>query len=414
MPALEIVISGFLLISLTASILANKAKVPYTLILVIFGLAIAGSSLSSLLRVDLLYDQLIGGGLFVGIVLPPLLFETMMSIRYEEFKAVARPALRLATLGVLIATIAGGLFLWQIANLPLVSSFLFAALISPTDTATVLEIFRRAKLPRKLSALMDTEAAFNDATGITIFTIIITSLGVSQLSLISALATFLRIFGGGLLIGFLVSLGAHSLARIAEDPLSQTMVTICTVYGSYALATVFDVSGLVAVAIAGLYYGNSVMKTQIAPQTRRTVRNFWRIMAFIANSLAFLYIGLSTNLSRIMADLLPISIALLAVVIARLSSVYPLLGTSRVGGEPIPTSWKNVAMLGGMRGALSIVLAASLPATIPFRSLITSMVLGVSFISITFQGFLLSSYVKKKFPRKTILQPGPRPNQDVP
>ena len=400
MPTFEVVIAGFLAIALTASIISSKAKAPYTLILVFFGLIIAGSSLSSLFGVNLLYDRLIGGGLFVGVVLPPLLFETTMSIRYEEFRSVARPALRLATVGVVIATVVGGLFLWQIAGLPFISSFAFAAIIAPTDTATVLEIFRRAKLPRKLSTLMDTEAVFNDATGITVFTIIITSLGVSQLSLFSAATSFLRIFGGGIVIGLLVGFGAHLLARIVADPMSQTMITITTVYGSYTVAAALDVSGLVAVAVAGLYYGNAVMKTWVLPQTRTTVKNFWRIMAFIANSLAFLYIGLSTDLVRIRADLLPIGIAFLAVTIARLSSVYPLLGTSKVDGEPVPRSWENVAMLGGMRGALSIVLAASLPDTIPSRDLISSMVLGVAFISITFQGFLLSRYVAKKFPRR--------------
>src|SRR5213593_1502105 len=158
MPSFEIVLSAFLAISLTATIISSKARAPYTIILVLFGVAIAGSSLSSILGVSLLYDRLIGGGLFVGLVLPPLLFETTMNIRYEEFRSVARPALRLATFGVLIATIVGGLLL-SLAGLAIVSAFLFAAMIAPTDTATVLEIFRRVRVPRKLSALMDTEAS---------------------------------------------------------------------------------------------------------------------------------------------------------------------------------------------------------------------------------------------------------------
>ena len=401
MASFEVVIAAFLVISLAASIISNKARTPYTLILVFFGVAIAGSSLSTFLNVNLLFDRLIGGGLFVGIVLPPLLFETMMTIRYEEFRSVARPALRLATIGVVIATVVGGLFLWQIANLPLTSSFLFAAMISPTDTATVLEIFRRAKLPRKLSTLMDTEAAFNDATGIAVFTIILTSLNVSQLSLVSATTSFLTIFGGGALVGLLVALGAHLLSRIVKDSMSQIMIAICTVYGSYTAATALGFSGLVAVAVAGLYYGNSIMRAWIRPETRKMVRSFWRTMAFIANSLAFLYIGLSTDLARIRVDLLPIGIAFLAVTLARLATVYPLLGTSKVDGGAIPRTWKNVAMLGGMRGALSIALAASLPDTVPARDLITSMVLGVAFLSITFQSLFLSRYISRKFPRKS-------------
>src|SRR5437667_12593631 len=110
----------------------------------------------------------------------------MMNTRHEEFRAVFTPALRLATVGVGIATVVGGLLLWQIAELPLVSAFVFSSVIAPTDTATVLEIFRRPRLPRKLSTLMELEAQFNDATGIRILTIVVTSIGVPPQSPIGA------------------------------------------------------------------------------------------------------------------------------------------------------------------------------------------------------------------------------------
>src|SRR5205809_8035865 len=114
----EFVIAAFLAISLAAAIISSRTRAPYTIILVFFGVAIAGSSFSSMLNVNLLYGSLIGGGLFVGLVLPPLLFETMMNIRYEEFRAVFTPALRLAPVGVGIPTVGAGLLLWQIAELP--------------------------------------------------------------------------------------------------------------------------------------------------------------------------------------------------------------------------------------------------------------------------------------------------------
>jgi monovalent cation:H+ antiporter, CPA1 family len=401
LASFEYVVTAFLAVSLVASIFSSKTRAPYTIILVLFGIAIAGSSLSSILNINLLYDSLIGGGLFVGVVLPPLLFETMMNIRYEEFRAVLRPALQLATVGVVIATVVGGILLWQIVHLPIISAFVFSSIIAPTDTATVLEIFRRARLPRKLATLMEVEATFNDATGLAIFAVILTSIGVSSESLFTASISFARIFVGGVVLGFAIGLGASLVSRLVDDAMSETMVTITTVYGSYTAAEALGVSGLVAVAIAGLYYGNSTIKTWVRPQTTRIVRNFWRIMAFIANSLAFLYIGLSTNLATITADLIPIGIAFSTVIIARLSSVYSLLGISRVDGEPVPRTWKNIAMLGGMRGALSIALVASLPATFPSKDLVTSMVLGVAFLSIILQGFLLSRYINRKFPKRT-------------
>src|SRR5436309_13031444 len=101
--------------------------------------------------------------------------------------------------------------------------------------------------------------------------------------------------------------------------MSETMITITAVYGSFTVAQALGVSGLVAVAVGGLYYGNSTVKTWVRAQTTRIVRNFWRIMAFIANSLAFLYIGLSTDLFMIVADLLPDVFAFEDVVLARVA-----------------------------------------------------------------------------------------------
>ena len=96
----------------------------------------------------------------------------------------------LATLGVVIAVLVGGVLLWEFTGLPFYISFLFAAVIAPTDAATVLELFRRLNVPPKLSALVDTEAAFNDATGIIIFTIILGSIASSGLPLLTGQSQF--------------------------------------------------------------------------------------------------------------------------------------------------------------------------------------------------------------------------------
>ncbi len=100
------VIVAFVGLALLASVISSKTKTPYTLLLVLLGMILATSSVSSILGVDLIYEQLVGGGLFVVLVLPPLLFETMINIRAEAFTSVSRPALLLATLGVVVATLA--------------------------------------------------------------------------------------------------------------------------------------------------------------------------------------------------------------------------------------------------------------------------------------------------------------------
>ncbi|MEM3684421.1 MAG: cation:proton antiporter [Conexivisphaerales archaeon] len=397
MPTIELVIASLLGIMTLASVVSQRVKIPYTMVLVLVGAALAALSLSQILGVDLIYGNLIEGGLFVGLVIPPLIFEAMMRVPTTEFRAVVRPAFVLATFGVVISTLVTGILLWQLAKMSLYSSFLFAALISPTDVATVIEVFRRVKVPSRLSTLLETEAAMNDATALVVFSTLLTPLGVSNLTLLDYVLKFVVVMGGGVLVGVLVALGARSLSRFLTDPISETALTIASVYGSYAAATAVGLSGLIAVAIVGLYYGRVSGRGIGLESAKASVTTFWAIAAFFANSIAFLFIGLSTDVYRLASSLTAILTAYFAVTLARAASVYPILAAFDSFGQKTPFKWKNVAMLGGMRGAISIALVATLPSTLAERQLIASMVLGVAFISIMLQGPLLSRYIKGRF-----------------
>ena len=410
----EVLVTAFLTVMLVASIISHRAKVPYTLLLVILGIALSAISSLTFLpqgtiqvivsQMNSFFSGLSGGqqgGLFVGLVVPPLLFEAMIHIRSSDLRAVIRPSVVLATVGVIISTLVVGFILWRIADLPFIVSFLFAAIISPTDVATVLEVFRNAKVPSKLSTLMDTEAAFNDATGIILFSVILASTTLGKVSLPSAISSFAILFAGGALIGLVVAFLAEVLASLLSDKLTQTILTIFAVYGSYALASSVGVSGLIAVSVVGLYFGNFTIKTTLSPSTRETINLFWEVAAFLGNSIAFLFIGFSTNIFHIAMSITSILLAYLAVTAARAASVYPILTIFDRFSEKIPLKWRNVSMLGGMRGALSIALAVSIPATAlsaADESQLTTLVLGVAFISISLQAALLYRYIKTKFP----------------
>ncbi|HUK75448.1 MAG TPA: cation:proton antiporter, partial [Nitrososphaerales archaeon] len=99
MPAAETIIAGFLVVAILASIISRRINIPYTQFLVILGIALASLSASSLFGVDLIFNSLVGGGYFLALVLPPLLFEAMMNLRSSELRAVIRPGLALATVG---------------------------------------------------------------------------------------------------------------------------------------------------------------------------------------------------------------------------------------------------------------------------------------------------------------------------
>lgn len=405
MVSTELVLSAFLAISLLASIVSRKTKTPYTILLVLIGIILAATSDPNLAQVGQAFQTLRQGGLFVGLILPPLLFESMMSIRTEEFRAISRPALILATGGVVIATVVVGLILWGLAGLPSYTAFLFAALIAPTDVATVLEVFHRTAVPARLATLMETESVFNDATGITVLTVILTGFvaSTSRLAVLGAVSYSIVLFGGGVLIGLLVAWGARQLQRETQDPVSQIVLTMTAVYGSYGIASALGVSGLIAVAVTGLLYGNTVLFRIEKKEVEQATRLFWNILAFVANTVAFLFIGLSTNILSLGGSIVFILIAYVVVMLSRAASVYPVLSFPRIFNQQIPWSWKNVAMLGGMRGALSIALVASLPSNIPDYTTVVNMTFGVAVISILVQGPLMSVYARRAFGRQQTL-----------
>ena len=404
-------------IAFLAAVLSHKLQVPYTLVLVLAGVGITvvaflfssqgGSDFASELRA--IYSQLLsggGGGLFVGIVVPPLIFEAMIHLRASDLRSVIRPSLALATVGVAIATVVGGVILWLLVGLSPYVSFLFAALIAPTDTVTVLEVFRRVKVPSKLSALLDTEAAFNDATGIVLFTVILSTISLHEFSLAGTVLSFGFILGVGALIGLAVAFVGEILSSLIVDRVAETILAIAVVYGSYALATGLGASGLIAVTVAGLYFGNYTMRSAMEPASREAVTSFWAVAAFLGNTIAFLIIGFQTNIITLAQSILLIITAFAAVIIARATAVYTILGFFDKLGQKIPLVWRNIAMLGGVRGALSIALAATIAtsAVITLNDIqtINTMVLGVAFISIVFQVPILFRYIKRRVPQTNV------------
>jgi CPA1 family monovalent cation:H+ antiporter len=200
------------------------------------------------------------------------------------------------------------------------------------------------------------------------------------------------------MIGLAVAVASRFLLRVIHDPIAEAVMTVTAVYGSYSLASAVDVSGLVAVSITGISYG-IIWATDEPRRHKDMLRSFWTILAFLANSIAFLAIGLATNLSQIIAFALPITVGYLVVLLARFVSVYSILGFVRIDRVKIPNSWKMVAALGGARGAISIVLVVTLPSTLEDGNIIHTMVLGVAFISIVLQGYVLTRYAKSKFSR---------------
>ena len=420
----EYLILIFLAMIFAAALFSSRTKVPYTMGLVGIGIAISlflGLARGEVGGLNILNFNRLDPKLIIDFIIPPLIFEAMMKVDYyNEFKAIRVSALLLATLGVVIATVVTGLLLMYLAHLPLLIAFTFAALIAPTDAAIVIEIFKRVRgVPGLLSTIMESEATLNDATGIIVFSSIITLASYSYFLnsdgsfssniitnnfIVYEIVRFIIVFFGGVAIGLGIAAATHRLHSLMNDPFSETALTIATVFGSVVLANSLGVSGLVAVAVAGLYFGNATVKKEadMSLKVRTAVFNFWEMAAFFANSVAFLYLGISMNILRIAENFPLIALAFVAVLVARAVSTYPILAvTNRLTREKIPVIWRHVIMLGGMRGAISVALVASIPSTAAreFKTTLETITFGVVLLSLVIQYIVLTKYVRKAFPK---------------
>ena len=353
--------------------------------------------------------------LIIDFVIPPLIFEAMMRIDYKDFMRVKISVLLLATIGVVITTLAVGFILIYLEHLPFPIAFIFAALISPTDAAIVIKTFKILKVPRLLSTIVEMESSFNDATGIIIFTLIVgivfglpsspintgslitNNLSSINIDILHEIGHFLYLFIGGMLVGLIIAIITNKLHTLMNNPFSEISLTITTVFGSALVANALGLSGLIAVATAGLYFGNVTMRKEssMSKEVRDTASNFWDIAAFFANSVAFLYLGVTMNIIGVGQNIILILLVFASVLIGRALSTYPILSlVNKFTKEKIPLFWQNVIMIGGMRGALSVALVTSLPQS-ELKDKLEIITFGVVLSSLIIQYISLTKYLKK-------------------
>lgn len=386
--ATETLIIELLLVVSIVAIAVRRLRIPYTVALVVVGLLI---TFQQPLNIDLTPE------LILSLFVPPLVFEAAFHIEFRALRQNLLPILGLAIPGVLITTFLVGAIISYALGIPIATALVFGALISATDPVAVVSLFKALGAPKRLTTLVESESLFNDGTAIVVFQVM---LGVALASavggdgsaghetdVLTAVIDFIRVSAGGLLIG--VGMGwviAQIIARI-DDYLIETTLTTVLAFGSFLLAERFHVSGVLAVVAAGLITGN-VGPKGMSPTTKIVLFNFWEYLAFVANSLVFLLIGLDVNLREIGQTLGPIAVALAAVLISRMLVVYGItsLINLRLKQLKVPLAYQHVLFWGGLRGAISLALALSLPLALPDRELLRTMTFGVVLFTLLAQG----------------------------
>lgn len=381
-------------IATAVAIGARWLRIPYTVALVLAGLALG--SVQAFPAAHLTRQ------LLFSVFLPGLIFEAAFHMDLREFRANLVTLACLAVPGVIVSIALVTAALTPLfAGLGLAPGFawkdalVFGALISATDPVAVLALFRKQTAPARLTMLLEGESLLNDGTAIVFFTLSLSLLGSipptpAQLSL-----QFIFIVGGGAAVGVAIGLAALALTRSIDDPLIEIAITMVAAYGSFAAAELLHFSGVIAALGAGMLCGHGARRGAMSPATRMAVQAFWDYLVFALNSIVFLLIGLEVRLPILLNYWFPILVAYLVVTAGRALMIYLGCALLRLTRERFPWRWSAVLTWGGLRGALPMVLVLSLPKDFAQRELLVSMTFGVALLSILVQGLTMSGFLRR-------------------
>jgi len=381
-----------LLVASGVAMIGKWVRVPYTLMLVIVGLTIS--------PMHFLPSVHISPELILLIFLPALLFEASWNLKLQHLRENLLPILTLATLGVGLSVGVVGLILNKGLNLPWSSALLFGSMISATDPVSVLALFKKLGLPKRLTTIIEGESLLNDGTAAVVFRIILgiaVGAGVNSTSglVLSSLREFGVVVFGGMAVGALIGLVASILTSHFNDHLLEITLTTLAAYGSYLLAEGIQVSPVIAVLVTGLVLGNYGRQIGMSSTTQVAVNSFWEYAAFVVNSLVFLLIGLEIEVPSLLESLKAIGWAVLALLVSRAAAIYGLTLITNRFTQPIPSKWRHVLFWGGLRGSLSIALVLSLPNSLPGRPQLIIMIFGAVIFSLLVQGLTISPLLRR-------------------
>lgn len=405
----ELIILALLVIVAALATFARRFRVPYPIVLVIGGLIL--SLIPGLPHLALRPD------VFFLVFLPPLVFVGASNTSWRDFRAnitsISLLAFGLVGFTVLGVSLGAGLLL---PGFDYRSGAVLGAAVSTTDTIAALAISRRVGLPRRISDIIDGESLVNDASGLVAlqFTVALMVSGSTPTPGGAILQLLWMVSGGigaGLIAGWLI----HKISFYITDAPIEITLSLVTPYVAYLGAEGINASGVLAAVACGLYLGRKNSET-LSMDARLDSTAVWRTIDFILNGFVFVLIGLQLPFilgeihGRSLQELVTDAAIFIAFIIGlRLFWVYcsawlvHFFRVRMLGRQEQTPSSRVLFIVGwtGMRGALALAAAFSLPQTVadgspfPHRSSIIFLTFAVIFATLVLQGLSLPALIRK-------------------
>jgi len=383
---------GLLVVAILVAIAARRLRLPYAVGLVIAGMTLALSRVN--FGIPLTHD------IVFDLILPPLLFEAALNLDWRDLWKDALPILAMSVFGVLISAAVMVLGLHALLGWAVAPALIFGVLIAATDPVTVIALFRDLRIKGRGRLLVESESLFNDGVAAVLFSLALTWAAHAFSSPSQIAISLILLSGGGIAIGLIVGMLALLVAGRTGDRLVEIAVTVATAYGAFLIAENLHCSGILATVAAGLLVGAAGLRAGnqrlgISHQGRVFALEFWEFLAFIANSLVFLLIGLTVSHLRFASlGYVPILFMIVLVLLGRAATVYPIALLFHSTKYEISPREQHLLWWGGLRGALALALALSLPEQIAMRNEIVIATFGVVTFSIIAQGLTMPTLVR--------------------
>ncbi|HXJ93269.1 MAG TPA: Na+/H+ antiporter [Terriglobia bacterium] len=385
-----------LIVASVVAVVASRLRIPYTVALVIGGLVLGSlhhlpmlQILSQGQRPNWLTPQVV-----LVLFLPPLLFEGSIRVNARLLRENLVPIMLLANLGVVAATLITGLAIHWAFQIPFMIALLFGSIISATDPISVLSIFEEMGVCKRLSMIVEGESLFNDGTAVVLFGILLEGVSTGHLNVGTGLVDFAVVVLGAATVGSFLGYLASKITQRIDDARVEITLTTILAYSSYLLAQSLHLSGVIATVAAGIVLGNLGTRSGMSSRTQLALWSFWGYAAFVINSLLFLLIGMQVRIGDLARGWHTALLAIAAVLLGRILSVYGLTPLSNLLSEPIPLRWQHILVWGGLRGALALALALSLQPTFPYRAQLLAWTFGVVAFSLMVQGLTVKPLLR--------------------
>ncbi len=376
-----------LLIAAMVAMLTRRLHIPYSVGLVATGVSLALFSV----QIDISLTK----KLIFSTLLPPLIFEAAFFLHWEELRRDFWLITALASIGVALSAAVTAAGMHYFAGWQWIGALVFGVLIAATDPVSVVATFKEAGVRGRLRVLVEAESLFNDGTAAVLFGVALAIAAGSEVTPAFVSLALIKTVGGGILIGALVAWVMMFLAGHANDHLVEITFTTIAAYGSFLIAEHFHLSGVLATLTTGLMIGNSGSKSMLSTRGREAVEAFWEYIAFVANSLIFLLIGVRETQQNFSAVWAAIAIAIVLVMIGRAVAIYPVCWLFSGSRLRVSARHQHVLVWGGLRGALALALALGLPTAIPHHDEILTVAFAVVAFSVFVQGLTMTPLLNR-------------------